>query len=160
MGSGAFLVQAIRYLSKKLVESWTKSNSETDENITLPYGDISHGADNEELLPSDETEALQRAKLYVAQNCIYGVDKNPMAVELAKVSLWLHTARKDKPLSFLDHHLKWGNSLVGAKLEDLTKPGVKSKLKESGVVWEPVIKQEIETLEAIFQGNNTLTLGT
>jgi hypothetical protein len=121
MGSGAFLVQAIRYLSERLVESWTKINSDTDENITLPYGDISHGADYEELLPSDETEALQRAKLYVAQNCIYGVDKNPMAVELAKVSIWLTTMCKDRPLTFLDHRLKCGDSLIGTDFEHISK---------------------------------------
>lgn len=121
MGSGAFLVQAIRYLSERLVESWTKINSETDDNITLPYGEISHGADNEELLPSDETETLQRAKLYVAQNCIYGVDKNQMAVELAKVSIWLTTMCKDRPLTFLDHRLKCGDSLIGTDFEHISK---------------------------------------
>lgn len=121
MGSGAFLVQAIRYLSERLIESWTKINSATDENITLPYGNISHGADNEELLPSYEKEALQRAKLYIAQNCIYGVDKNPMAVELAKVSIWLTTMCKDRPLTFLDHRLKCGDSIIGSDFDCISK---------------------------------------
>ena len=58
-------------------------------------------------------------KRRVAQSCIYGVDLNPLAVELAKLSLWLATVSKDKPLSFLDHHLRCGNSLIGARVADL-----------------------------------------
>ncbi len=49
----------------------------------------------------------------VAQSCIYGVDLNPLAVDLAQLSLWLATVAKDRPLSFLDHHLRSGNSLIG-----------------------------------------------
>src|SRR5258708_13028747 len=49
----------------------------------------------------------------VLKRCVYGVDKNPMAVELAKVSLWLHTFTVGAPLSFLDHHLRCGDSLFG-----------------------------------------------
>ena len=52
-------------------------------------------------------------KRFVLKRCVYGVDKNPMAVELAKVSLWLHTFTAGAPLSFLDHHLKCGDSLYG-----------------------------------------------
>jgi hypothetical protein len=55
----------------------------------------------------------------VVERCIYGVDKNPLAVELAKLSLWLATVAADKPLSFLDHHLQCGDSLIGARVEDL-----------------------------------------
>ncbi|MEI6778786.1 MAG: Eco57I restriction-modification methylase domain-containing protein [Chloroflexales bacterium] len=57
-------------------------------------------------------------KRRVAQNCIYGVDLNPLAVDLSKLSLWLSTAAKDKPLSFLDHHLRCGNAVVGARITD------------------------------------------
>lgn len=56
---------------------------------------------------------------WVVENCIYGVDFNPLAVELAKLSLWILTMSKDQPLSFLNHHLKCGNSLVGARLEEI-----------------------------------------
>ncbi|GAI94977.1 unnamed protein product, partial [marine sediment metagenome] len=55
----------------------------------------------------------------VVENCIFGVDINPLAVELAKLSLWILCMAKDHPLSFLDHHLKCGNSLIGAKLIDI-----------------------------------------
>src|SRR5205085_5553915 len=59
-------------------------------------------------------------KRRVVQSCIYGIDLNPLAVELAKLSLWLSTVAKDRPLSFLDHHLRTGNALIGARLENLT----------------------------------------
>jgi len=128
MGSGHFLVKAVDVMAAYL---------------TVNCDPIDKGAPDE-----NGPEELAYWKSKIVEHCIYGVDYNPMAVELAKVSLWLHTARKDKPLSFLDHHLKCGNSLVGARLEDLTRPGLISKLKKSGVIWEPVIKQEAETLDA------------
>lgn len=56
---------------------------------------------------------------WVVENCIYGVDLNPLAVELAKLSLWILSMEKNQPLSFMNHHLKCGNSLVGAKLEEI-----------------------------------------
>ncbi len=68
-------------------------------------------------------------KRRVAQSCVYGVDLNPLAVELAKLSLWLTTVAKDRPLSFLDHHLRTGNALVGARLADLQLGGAKPKAK-------------------------------
>ena len=56
---------------------------------------------------------------WVVENCIYGVDLNPLAVELAKLALWILSMAKDQPLSFTNHHLKCGNSLVGARLEEI-----------------------------------------
>lgn len=118
MGSGAFLVQAIRYLGDRLVESWTNAASQTEDGrITLPYGDIPSGDEREELLSDDEVERVQRARLYVAQHCIYGVDLNSMAVELAKISVWLTTMCRDRPLTFMNHRLKCGNSLIGTDSE-------------------------------------------
>ena len=66
---------------------------------------------------SEETE-LAYWRRRVVESCVYGVDLNPMAVELAKLSLWLHTVAKGEPLSFLDHHIRCGNSLIGAKIEE------------------------------------------
>ena len=63
-------------------------------------------------VPSTEDEVVF-ARRVVAQRCLYGVDRNPMAVDLAKVSLWLATLAKDEPLSFVDHALRDGDSLVG-----------------------------------------------
>ena len=80
----------------------------------------------------DELEAsgeLVYWKRRVAQSCVYGVDANPLAVDLAKLSLWLATVARDRPLSFLDHHLRCGNSLVGACLAGLGPGGDKKRKK-------------------------------
>ena len=97
-GSGHFLVGVVDYLAKKL--------------ITHP--DAPHTTET----GSAETE-LAYWRRRVVESCVYGVDLNPMAVELAKLSLWLHTVSKGQPLSFLDHHIRCGNSLIGAKIENL-----------------------------------------
>lgn len=93
MGSGAFLVEVCRQLSERLVESWTSHKVKIE-------------------ISADEDELLHARKL-IAQKCLYGVDKNHMAVNLAKLSLWLVTLAKDHSFSFLDHNLKHGDSLVG-----------------------------------------------
>lgn len=93
MGSAAFLVEACRQLAQKLVEAWDVQGMPPD----LP----------------DAVEPLLYARRLVAQRCLYGVDKNPFAVNLAKLSLWLVTLAKDYPFTFVDHALKCGDSLVG-----------------------------------------------
>src|SRR5207249_2538472 len=70
-------------------------------------------------LANAENYNAEKARREVVSRCIYGVDLNPLAVELAKVSLWLSSVSRDKPLSFLDYRLKIGNSLIGAKLVEL-----------------------------------------
>jgi hypothetical protein len=93
MGSGAFLVEACRQLGDALVESW-HSHGETPK------------------VPPDEDEKTLARRL-VAQRCLYGVDRNPVAVDLAKMSLWLVTLAKDHAFTFVDHALRHGDSLVG-----------------------------------------------
>ena len=77
-----------------------------------------------------EESELTYYRRRVVENCIYGVDLNPLAVELAKLTLWLTTMAKSKPLSFLNHHLRVGNSLIGARITDLDEiPKAKGKKK-------------------------------
>ena len=71
------------------------------------------------ILPPDEDENLH-AQRQIAQRCLYGVDKNPMATDLAKLSLWLATLAKDHPFTFLDHALRSGDSLVGLSRKQIT----------------------------------------
>ncbi|WP_427921416.1 Eco57I restriction-modification methylase domain-containing protein [Streptomyces sp. cg40] len=100
MGSGAFLVSACRYLSDRVVEAWLR---EPD----LPP-EIAKDVDRD-----DHEQLHQIARRLVSDQCLYGVDRDPMAVELAKLSLWLVTLAKGRPFSFLDHALRSGDSLVG-----------------------------------------------
>lgn len=100
MGSGAFLVSACRYLSDRVVEAWLRGPE-------LPP-EIARDVDRD-----DHEQLHQIARRLVADRCLYGVDRDPMAVELAKLSLWLVTLAKGRPFSFLDHALRSGDSLVG-----------------------------------------------
>ncbi len=81
--------------------------------LVMPDGSLSTGNTSEYLLPLDDAERLTLARRYVADRCLYGVDINPMAVEMAKLSLWLITLQRDRPFTFLDHALKCGDSLLG-----------------------------------------------
>lgn len=115
MGSGAFLVAVVRYLSERLVEAWGR-----EEAALLQRGrklwlnqEGTNTRDPNHALPADPDDRLALAKRLVAERCIYGVDKNPEAVELAKLALWLITLDRNRPFTFVDHALKAGDSLVG-----------------------------------------------
>jgi len=113
-GSGAFLVQAARYMAERLLEAWdaAKQANPSTPGIT-PKGEPSGGLPSETLIPDDPAERVTYAMRIIAQRCLYGVDKNPLAAEMAKLSLWLLTVAKDKPFEFLDHAIRCGDSLVG-----------------------------------------------
>lgn len=114
MGSGGFLVQVVRYMAERLVEAWTLDDGQwiMDGNDSLQS--VVNG------LSSDEDRLIYARRL-VAERCVYGVDKNPLAVEIAKLSLWLVTLAKDLPFTFLDHALKCGDSLVGSGEADFLR---------------------------------------
>lgn len=120
MGSGAFLVQATRYLAERLVDAWERMTAEQPGAIlTMPFGTPSQGKASESLMPESREERIVFARRYVAERCIYGVDMNRLAVEMAKLSLWLTTLSTDRPFTFVDHALKHGNSLVGLSLAQI-----------------------------------------
>lgn len=120
MGSGAFLVQVCRWLSERLVEAWGKETGQ-GKFITVD-GVALESAGSAEPMPDSLDERLLIARRLVAEKCLYGVDLNPLAVELAKLSIWLITLAKGRPFGFLDHNLRSGDSLLGLhKLEQLTK---------------------------------------
>ena len=121
-GSGAFLVQATRYMAERLLEAWELARQANPETPYItPEGEPSAGGVKESLIPEDPTERKLYAMRLIAQRCIYGVDKNPLAVEMAKLSLWLLTMAKDKPFEFLDHSIRSGDSLVGLHRLDQLK---------------------------------------
>ena len=108
MGSGAFLVSACRFIAEAYERALQRAGAA--------------GADD--LGPADRA----RFRRLVAQKCLYGVDRNPTAVQLARLSLWLCTLAADRPLTFLDHHLRTGNSLVGVSpLQVQQQPPVRGR---------------------------------
>jgi hypothetical protein len=117
-GSGAFLVQACRYLSERLVEAWGRAETEYGLPLQIPEAGASAGHPAEQLLPRDTEERLALARRLIAERCLYGVDLNPMATEMAKLSLWLVTLHRHRPFTFLDHAIKCGDSLLGVHLPE------------------------------------------
>ena len=111
MGSGAILVQVLRYMADRLLEAMD-AYPESAPRI-LPFGKESEGNQKEEFFSEDKEKRKLQAKRLIADRCIYGVDINPMAVEMAKLSIWLETLDEGKPFSFLDHAFKCGDSLLG-----------------------------------------------
>jgi len=107
MGSGAFLVAACRYLAQAYEAALVR-----------------HGGCHPGDIGDEERAAIRRT---IAGRCLYGVDLNPMAVQLARLSLWLATLSADRPLTFLDHRLQTGDSLLGAWLDCLRRPPVPSR---------------------------------
>lgn len=120
-GSGAFLIKATEFLGKELAKVRTGQSEPPDSDI-------------------------QHAKRDVLQHCIYGVDLNPMVIELAKVSLWINATVDDRPLNFLDHHIKCGNSLIGATPE-LIEKGIPDE------AFNPVEGDDKKTAQKIKKGN-------
>lgn len=113
MGSGAFLVQVCRWLSDRLVEAWSISEAGGEKIDSDGFCENSEGGIGFEPLSQDPAERAIVAKRLVAERCLYGVDINPLAVELAKLSIWLTTMSKGRPFGFLDHNLRSGDSLLG-----------------------------------------------
>jgi hypothetical protein len=113
MGSGAFLVEACRFLADRVVAAWTR---EEEAEKAKGKRQKAKGKSTEE---NGGEDPVLRARRLVAQRCLYGVDKNPYAVNLAKLSLWLVTLAKDEPFTFVDHALRYGDSLVGLSLDQI-----------------------------------------
>jgi len=140
MGSGAFLVETCRFLADQLVEAWQV------------HGEVPE-------IPPDEDIQLYARRL-VAQRCIYGVDRNPFAVDLAKLSLWLVTLAKDHPFTFVDHTLRQGDSLVSFSRDQIASFNW-DKRKQVPIVREFIerrvreAEQLREEIEALAESDDT-----
>lgn len=144
MGSGAFLVQVCRWLAERLVEAW--SQVEAVGKIVSVDGEVFDVANIKEQLPRDTESRTLIARRLVAERCLYGVDLNPLAVELAKLSIWLVTLAKGRPFGFLDHNLRCGDSLLGIhRLDQLTEltmlPGAKGQQRLFGQKIEQAVNE-------------------
>jgi len=132
MGSGAFLVEACRFLADQLVAAWTREGK---------LEEVAAEAPNE--------DPVLHARRLVAQRCLYGVDKNASAVELAKLSLWLVTLARDLPFTFVDHALRHGDSLVGLSFDQIRAFHWKPE-KQLGLA-EQVLREALDEAIAIRQ---------
>jgi type I restriction-modification system DNA methylase subunit len=133
MGSGHFLVEATDYIAREIIHAKEIARRED--------------LDSDEVAEND----IHWARREVVRNCIYGVDLNPMAVELAKLSLWLTTVAANKPLSFLDHHLRCGNSLIGAELNKLMMLPNSKRDPGQLPMWQFVLRQQKEHTEDLLK---------
>ena len=147
MGSGAFLVQACRWLSDRLVEAWSQVEA-TGKTVSVD-GEVLDAGAAKEPLPRDSEARTMIARRLIAERCLYGVDLNPLAVELAKLSIWLVTLAKGRPFGFLDHNLRCGDSLLGIhRLDQLTQlsmdPSGQGQLRLFGQSVERAVREAIE----------------
>ncbi len=122
MGSGHFLVSLVDALADQIINAMAEAEAQAEEYIS-PLSErldrirntIQGNAEERGWTINDgQLDDRHIIRRMVLKRCVYGVDKNPMAVELAKVALWLHTFTVGAPLSFLDHHLRCGDSLFGS----------------------------------------------
>jgi hypothetical protein len=121
MGSGHFLVEAVDVITDRLLAflnafPWNPVTAALHQTRKTILEEMQRQSVNVDPTRLTDVNLLKR---HVLKRCIFGVDLNPMAVELAKVSLWLDCFTLGAPLSFLDHHLRCGNSLIGAKVQDV-----------------------------------------
>lgn len=147
MGSGAFLVETCRWLADRLVEAWALA--EADGKTVGMDGHVAKPGSDVEPLPRNDEERTIIARRLVTERCLYGVDVNPLAVELAKLSLWLTTLAKGRPFGFLDHNLRQGDSLLGIhRLDQLTQltmnPSGQGQMRLFGQTIERAVREAIE----------------
>lgn len=133
MGSGHFLLRACQYLAEQIA---------TNPNTRDPIAERLQG----------EESTLTYWKRRVVETCLYGVDRNPLAVELAKLALWLETVAVEHPLTFLDYRFRDGDSLIGASLDVLhglpdAPPLVTNQFKEGLRANLPAFFQELQNIE-------------
>ncbi|MER5758505.1 hypothetical protein [Streptomyces sp. NPDC002082] len=116
MGSAAFLVAACRYLGDRLIEAWARD--EREDAVTFRAG---RAVDTVTAADAESDPLVIEARRQIIEHCLYGVDINPMAVEMAKLSLWLVSMDPDRPFTFLDDRLVAGDSLLGVSSLDQLK---------------------------------------
>ena len=124
-GSGHFLVEAMRFLGRALHRAWVEEHGSTppqEFRDTIGQGwDTDWGASDEDAR-AVRSEARAWCKRRIAERCLFGVDLNPTAVQLARVALWIESAAGDRPLTYFQHHVREGNALLGTWLSRLRMP--------------------------------------
>ncbi len=160
MGSGHFLVALVDFIADKVLEAATTAQQRVAEmpwaahlvergrpwespllaRLAALRGAIKKQARQHGWAVADaQLDDRHIVRRMVLKKCVFGVDKNGMAVELAKTALWLHTFTVGAPLSFLDHHLKHGDSLHGERLAT-----VQQGLQALGMLFQQAELQRLE----------------
>jgi hypothetical protein len=141
MGSGSFLASSLRFLTQALLESLYHHDrlARKEDGAIARLADglpIDHPSQQTLPVPLDhetfDDQLRARLKLHIVERCIYGVDMDPLAVELGRMTLWVETMDRSLPFGFLDHKLKVGNSLVGAWLDNFRFYPAMSWTREGG----------------------------
>lgn len=131
-GSGHFLVEAMRFLGQELHRAYVREHGGKGPPAFRATTDQEWDSDAE--APDAEaravaSEARAWCKRRIAERCLFGVDLNPTAVTLAHVALWIESAAGDRPLTYFEHHVRCGNSLLGSWLDRLAEPPVPDRKK-------------------------------
>ena len=146
MGSGHFLVNLVDYLADRVITTMAEAEAAVDGYLSPLIGRIDNirttimakAEARGWTIDEDQLDDRHIVRRMVLKRCVYGIDKNPMAVELAKVALWLHTFTVGAPLSFLDHHLRCGDSLFGSWV----RTGIETATEQGGSLFlaEPIAR--------------------
>ena len=146
MGSGHFLVNLVDYLADRVITTMAEAEAAVDGYLSPLIGRIDNirttimakAEASGWTIDEDQLDDRHIVRRMVLKRCVYGIDKNPMAVELAKVALWLHTFTVGAPLSFLDHHLRCGDSLFGSWV----RTGIETATEQGGSLFlaEPIAR--------------------
>ena len=146
MGSGHFLVNLVDYLADRVITAMAEAEAAVDGYLSPLIGRIDNirttimakAEASRWTIDEDQLDDRHIVRRMVLKRCVYGIDKNPMAVELAKVALWLHTFTVGAPLSFLDHHLRCGDSLFGSWV----RTGIETATEQGGSLFlaEPITR--------------------
>jgi hypothetical protein len=125
-GSAHFLVEAMRFLGRELhhayVDEYGGAPPQFENTTGLGWDNDWRASDEEARVANSEARAW--CKRRIAERCLFGVDRNPTAVQLARVALWIESVAGDRPLTFFAHHIRAGNSLLGTWLDTLDRPPV------------------------------------
>ncbi|AHH07677.1 hypothetical protein BCD_1611, partial (plasmid) [Borrelia crocidurae DOU] len=144
-GSGHFLISSLNYLTEKV---WYEIDKFDDvkENLEKEYEIISNESKKYGIKDIDKKLVLKRMLL---KKCIYGVDINPIAVEVTMLSLWINTFIFGTPLSFIEHHIKVGDALIGYMKDEFINV-VQEKLKIDISLWSSSINKIVDTLKNVY----------
>jgi hypothetical protein len=152
------LVSALRYLTDAYVAALeARIAGNPTGKFSFPYGLPAEGRPEEDLIAREDDgglteKAQQRAKRYVAQRCLFGVDLNPLAVELCRVALWIETLAPDLPFEFFAHHVRCGNALVGTwldRIEDYPLAAWEREMGDGGKGERRKVQKEVRAKQVL-----------